>query len=42
MERIFENFLWKSRLVVLAAVIISLVSSLAMFYMLYPRWVVVS
>lgn len=33
MEKIFENFLWKSRLVVLAAVIISLVSSLAMFYM---------
>jgi len=33
MERIFEGFLWKSRLVVLAAVIISLVSSLAMFYM---------
>ncbi|RDH82454.1 MAG: hypothetical protein DIZ80_09180 [endosymbiont of Galathealinum brachiosum] len=33
MERIFEKFLWKSRLVVLAAVIISLVSSLAMFYM---------
>ncbi len=33
MEKLFENFLWKSRLVVLAAVIISLVSSLAMFYM---------
>lgn len=33
MEKIFEGFLWKSRLVVLAAVIISLVSSLAMFYM---------
>jgi len=33
MEKIFESFLWKSRLVVLAAVIISLVSSLAMFYM---------
>ena len=32
-ERIFESFLWKSRLIVLAAVIISLVSSLAMFYM---------
>jgi len=33
MEKLFESFLWKSRLVVLAAVIISLVSSLAMFYM---------
>jgi len=33
MEKIFESFLWKSRLIVLAAVIISLVSSLAMFYM---------
>lgn len=33
MEKIFESFLWKSRLVVLAAVIISLVSSLAMFFM---------
>jgi len=33
MEKIFESFLWKSRLVVLAAVIISLISSLAMFYM---------
>lgn len=32
-ESYFESFLWKSRLVVLAAVIISLVSSLAMFYM---------
>ncbi len=32
-EKIFEGFLWKSRLVVLAAVIISLISSLAMFYM---------
>jgi uncharacterized membrane protein YqhA len=33
MEKIFESFLWKSRLIVLAAVLISLVSSLAMFYM---------
>jgi len=33
MEKWFEGFLWKSRLVVLTAVIISLVSSLAMFYM---------
>lgn len=33
MEKLFESFLWKSRLVVLAAVIISLVSSLAMFFM---------
>ena len=33
MEKLFEIFLWKSRLVVLAAVIISLISSLAMFYM---------
>ena len=32
-ERIFEGFLWQSRYVVLAAVIISLVSSLAMFFM---------
>lgn len=32
-ERSFENFLWQSRLVVLAAVLISLVSSLAMFFM---------
>ena len=33
LESLFESFLWKSRLIVLAAVIISLVSSLAMFYM---------
>ncbi len=33
LEKHFENFLWNSRLIVLAAVIISLVSSLAMFYM---------
>lgn len=32
-KKAFESFLWKNRLVVLAAVIISLVSSLAMFYM---------
>jgi uncharacterized membrane protein YqhA len=33
LESLFESFLWKSRLIVLAAVLISLVSSLAMFYM---------
>ncbi|HEY9051177.1 MAG TPA: YqhA family protein [Gammaproteobacteria bacterium] len=32
-EKLFEGFLWESRLVVIAAVIISLVSSLAMFFM---------
>ena len=32
LEALFENFLWESRLVVLFAVISSLVSSLAMFY----------
>jgi len=33
LERVFESFLWKSRLVVLAAVFLSLLSSLALFYM---------
>jgi uncharacterized membrane protein YqhA len=33
LEKLFEGFLWKSRLIVIAAVLISLVSSLAMFYM---------
>lgn len=33
MERLFENFLWSSRLVVLTAVLSSLLASLAMFYM---------
>ena len=33
MEKQFESFLWNSRLIVLAAVILSLISSLAMFYM---------
>ncbi len=33
LELFFENFLWKSRLVVLAAVFLSLISSLALFYM---------
>jgi len=33
LETLFENFLWKSRLVVLAAVFLSLISSLALFYM---------
>ncbi len=33
LERIFESFLWNSRLVVLAAVFLSLISSLALFYM---------
>ncbi len=32
-ESVFETFLWRSRLVVIAAVIISLVSSFAMFFM---------
>ncbi len=33
LESLFESFLWKSRLVVLAAVFLSLISSLALFYM---------
>jgi len=33
LEKLFERFLWQSRMIVLAAVLISLVSSLAMFYM---------
>ena len=33
LEIYFENMLWQSRLIVIAAVIISLVSSLAMFFM---------
>ena len=33
LERIFESILWESRLIVIAAVLISLVSSLAMFFM---------
>ena len=32
-ESIFENLLWKSRLVVIAAVFLSMISSLALFYM---------
>jgi uncharacterized membrane protein YqhA len=32
-ERIFENLLWNSRLVVLSAVIASLLAAIAMFYM---------
>ena len=32
-ERIFEVFLWNSRYIVIAAVIISLISSLCMFFM---------
>lgn len=32
-ERVFESFLWSSRLVVLTAVLSSLVAALAMFYM---------
>ena len=32
-EHVFEGFLWKSRYIVIAAVIISLVSSLSMFFM---------
>lgn len=32
-ETLFEGFLWNSRLVVLAAVLLSLLSSLALFYM---------
>ncbi len=33
MEKIFENILWNSRLVVLAAVVASLLAAFAMFYM---------
>lgn len=33
LEKLFEGLLWESRLIVIAAVIISLVSSLAMFFM---------
>ncbi|MEJ2455243.1 MAG: YqhA family protein [Candidatus Thiodiazotropha sp.] len=33
MEKIFENLLWNSRLVVLAAVVASLLAAFAMFYM---------
>lgn len=32
-ERIFEGLLWESRYTVLAAVVISLVSSIAMYFM---------
>lgn len=32
-ERIFEGFLWESRFIVMAAVLISLVSSIAMYFM---------
>lgn len=33
LETVFEGFLWQSRLIVIAAVLISLISSIAMFYM---------
>ena len=33
LESYFETFLWRSRLIVIAAVIISLISSFAMFFM---------
>lgn len=33
MEKIFENFLWHSRLIVLLAVVASLASAVAMFFM---------
>ncbi len=33
MEKIFENMLWNSRLVVLSAVVTSLLAAIAMFYM---------
>jgi len=33
MEKIFENFLWNSRLVVLTAVVASMLAAIAMFYM---------
>ena len=33
LERLFENFLWSSRLVVITAVLSSLLAALAMFYM---------
>ena len=32
-ERIFENFLWKSRFIVLTAVLSSLVSAFILFFM---------
>jgi uncharacterized membrane protein YqhA len=32
-ERLFEGFLWSSRLIVLVAVVFSLISSIAMFYL---------
>ncbi len=32
-EKLFEGFLWESRFIVMAAVVISLVSSVAMFFM---------
>ena len=33
LEKLFESFLWESRLIVIFAVIISLISSVAMFFM---------
>jgi len=33
LERVFENFLWKSRFIVLTAVVASLVSSFILFFM---------
>lgn len=33
MERVFENFLWKSRFIVLTAVVASLISSFILFFM---------
>ncbi len=42
-EKLFENFLWKSRLMVLAAVLVSLVSAAAVLYMsTIDAWIMVS
>ena len=43
LERVFEQFLWNSRLMVLAAVIVSLVSAAAVLYMSsVDAWIMVS
>ena len=43
LERLFENFLWKSRLMVLAAVLVSLISAAAVLYIsTVDAWIMVS
>ena len=43
LENLFENFLWKSRLMVLAAVLVSLISAAAVLYISsVDAWVMVS